>query len=147
MSSPPPSNILLDPLTELTQSLSENAFGISPSSTVLANPEYTFPITPQDKEGVKRESREKGRTMDRVRARCRVGLLEGGVVEVVLDQRGYTIAQLESVPTTEGRSFPHETYESLEALLIAISPAYVEAMAREVGKRLEAVAGGGGEGK
>jgi hypothetical protein len=35
------------------------------------------------------------------------------------------------------------TYESLEAMLIGLSPAYVEAMTREITRRFEMEAGGG----
>ena len=36
---------------------------------------------------------------------------------------------------------PQQTYESLETLLIAISPKYVQAMTAEVGKRFEGYQG------
>jgi hypothetical protein len=36
---------------------------------------------------------------------------------------------------------PTQTYETLEALLIAISPLYVEAMTREIGRRFEGYSG------
>jgi hypothetical protein len=39
--------------------------------------------------------------------------------------------------------YPITTYESLEAMLIGVSPAYVEAMTREITRRFEMEAGGG----
>lgn len=47
------------------------------------------------------------------------------------------VAQLESVVTPDGKTFPRSTYETLEAMLIAISPGYVAAMSSEVGRRFE----------
>lgn len=51
-------------------------------------------------------------------------------------------SQLESLTTTSTstRTFPRTTFESLESLLIAISPGYVRAMTAEVGKRLGSLA-------
>jgi len=92
MSSPPPSNILLDPLTELSRALSSHAFGISTSSSTII--ERSFPITQEDKESVSAEARQTGRgeTSGRVCAVARIEVLEGGEVEVVLDYRGYTVS-------------------------------------------------------
>ena len=39
--------------------------------------------------------------------------------------------------STETKIFPETTYESLDAMLIAVSPGYVEAMGQEVGRRFE----------
>ena len=83
------SNILLDPIPELTQALKTNSFGISSSEVIL---EQSFPHTPEDKASVREESSKTGKTSERVVARARIGLLEGGEIEVVLDQRGYTVS-------------------------------------------------------
>jgi hypothetical protein len=45
--------------------------------------------------------------------------------------------QIESASDTTGKVYPKNTYETLEALLIATSPLYVEAMTREVSRRFE----------
>jgi hypothetical protein len=42
---------------------------------------------------------------------------------------------LEATSTTGTKTYPNATYESLEALLIAHSPAYVQAMTREIERR------------
>jgi hypothetical protein len=54
------------------------------------------------------------------------------------------IYQLESATSTTNKVYPVETYESLEAMLIGVSPAYVEAMTKEITRRFEMEAGGGG---
>ncbi|ORY25946.1 hypothetical protein BCR39DRAFT_542682 [Naematelia encephala] len=138
MSSPPaPSNLLIDPLAELTSAIRSNSFGILPTSTPII--ERSFPITPEDKEAIKSESMSLGKPSSRAVARARVELLEGGSVEIVLDQRGYTLEQATSLDGSN--THPTGTYESLDTLLIAISPGYVQAMGAEVGKRFEGYTG------
>ncbi|KAL7423061.1 hypothetical protein Q5752_002360 [Cryptotrichosporon argae] len=137
------SNILLDPLAELTSALTAHAFGLDPASSVV--PHASFPLTPEDRASVAAESRAGGVTSARVVGRARIVLLAGeGEAEVTLDRRGYT---LESVHAPDGMRYPAQTYESLDALLIATSPAYVAAMSRELTKRFAAAGGGGGEGE
>lgn len=97
MSSPPPSNILLDPISELETALRTNAFGLDPSTTQIIYPS-SFPITSEDKERVITESRSSGSTGEGVIARAEVGLIEGGLAEVVLDRRGYTVRSHRSFP-------------------------------------------------
>ena len=91
MPSPPPNNILLDPVPELEQALHTNAFGINPSSTHIVL-SASFPLTAEEKAAVATTSRKTGMTGETVVARAMVGLVEGGVVEVVLDRRGYTVS-------------------------------------------------------
>ena len=85
------SNILLDPIPELTEVLRTNAFGILPSSHVII--EISFPNTEEDKASIREESAKSGLTSERVVARAKIGLLEGGEIEVTLDRRGYTVSQ------------------------------------------------------
>lgn len=51
--------------------------------------------------------------------------------------------QLVSATTTTDKTYPSTTYESLEAMLIGVSPAYVEAMTKEITKRFEMEGGAG----
>ncbi len=90
MSSPPPWNILADPITELETAIRTNAFGINSSTSQIVYPS-SYPITTEDKQRVASESRTSGQTGNDVIARAEVGLLEGATAEVVLDQRGYTV--------------------------------------------------------
>lgn len=86
------SNMLLDPIQELAQVLSMNTFGLAPSPTTQILLEASFPITDEDKVRVAEEQVRSGEIGERVRARANVGLLEGDVLEVVLDRRGYTVS-------------------------------------------------------
>lgn len=43
--------------------------------------------------------------------------------------------QIETFSGTTERTYPGSTFESLDALLIAVSPGYVQAMGQEVGAR------------
>lgn len=88
------SNLLLDPIEELAQVISINAFGLSPSPTTQILLDSSFPITDEDKVRVAEEAVRSGNVGERVRARANVGLLEGDVLEVVLDRRGYTVGSL-----------------------------------------------------
>jgi len=169
MTSPSPSDILLDPIPELESALRTNAFGINPSTSRVIHCS-SFPITPEDKQRIASDSASSGTTGTEVVAAAEIGLLEGGIAQITLDRRGYTVRppsranssvlelgiwvwayvdQLENVINTDGKTFPSTTYESLEAMLIAVSPGYVEAIGREVGNRFEgftresAVADGG----
>ena len=54
--------------------------------------------------------------------------------------------QLEHVHAVDGKVFPGTTYETLEAMLIAVSPGYVQAMGTEVGERFKGYGGESGEG-
>lgn len=90
MSTPPPSNILTDPVAELTEAIRTNLFGLDPTSTVLL--EQSFPITAEDKEAIRVESLKKQSTSERVVGKARVVLLEGDGLEITLDQRGYTVS-------------------------------------------------------
>ena len=148
------SNLLMDPIEELQQVLSINSFGLAPSPATQILLENSFPITDEDKVTVAQEAVQKGVTDSRVKCRAKVGLLEGDILEVSLDSRGYTVGsvkslansadeQLESATSTTNRTYPVATYESLEAMLIGLSPAYVEAMTREITRRFEMEAGGG----
>ena len=57
------------------------------------------------------------------------------------------VAQLEHVHAVDGKIFPGTTYETLEAMLIAVSPGYVQAMGTEVGERLKGYGGESREGE
>ncbi|ORX37277.1 hypothetical protein BD324DRAFT_625528 [Kockovaella imperatae] len=135
------SNILTDPIPELEQALKTNLFGIQPSSHVMLD--RSFPHTAEDKAAIVEESKKTGRTSDRAVARARIMLLDGGGIgemEVVLDQRGYTVERI-SDAASNLHTYLQQTYESLETLLIAVSPAYVQAMTMEVSKRFEGFSG------
>ncbi|GMK53693.1 hypothetical protein CspeluHIS016_0102790 [Cutaneotrichosporon spelunceum] len=128
-SSPPPDNILEDPIGELEAALRAHAFGIDHHSCVLVD--QSFPQTAAERALVASEARETKQTSDQVHARAKLVFLENeGEAEVVLDQRGYTIDN-----TTTSTQLTSHTFESLDALLIAISPAYVRAMNDAVAAR------------
>ncbi|WVQ73266.1 hypothetical protein IAR50_002834 [Cryptococcus sp. DSM 104548] len=143
--SPPPTNILLNPLPELSSALASNAFGIRPgphSGIVEAD---TWPRTDEDFKLVKARLGPDGLLKEtegeqRVRGTVRVGLVGGeGDLVVVLDQRGWTIDSAQGPPPTTSKI--GTTYESLETLLIATSKSYVEAMNQEIWKRFEGFQG------
>ncbi|BEJ14068.1 hypothetical protein CspHIS471_0312420 [Cutaneotrichosporon sp. HIS471] len=129
MSSPPPDNILEDPIGELDAAIRSHAFGIDPLSHALVD--QSFPRTNAERVSVASQVRATKQTTDRVHARAKIVLLEKeGEAEVVLDQRGYTIEN-----TTASVQVTSHTFESLDALLIALSPAYVRAMNDAVAAR------------
>lgn len=86
------SNLLLDPIEELQQVLSINSFGLAPSPATQILLESSFPITDEDKVRVATDAVQKGKTDERVKCRAKVGLLEGDILEVSLDSRGYTVS-------------------------------------------------------
>jgi len=86
------SNLLMDPIEELQQVLSINSFGLAPSPATQILLENSFPITDEDKVTVAQEAVQKGVTDSRVKCRAKVGLLEGDILEVSLDSRGYTVS-------------------------------------------------------
>lgn len=89
MSSPPPDNILLDPLPELTAALESHAFGLT-SFSILTGESY--PRNEQEREAVRAQHASTGGT-EGVVGRARLVLLAGeGVVLVRFDQRGYTVS-------------------------------------------------------
>ena len=93
MDSPPPSNLLLDPLSELTSIIQLNAFGLDLSGErthiVLGD---SFPITQEDRDRIAIASIRSGEIQDGVCAKAVLGLQGGeGEAVVVLDQRGYTV--------------------------------------------------------
>ncbi|WVQ83034.1 hypothetical protein IAT38_005172 [Cryptococcus sp. DSM 104549] len=136
MSSPPTSNILLNPLSELTAALASSSFGILPPPTSRPLEEVCFPLTPEDLKSVEEESRRIRGISERVVGRAKVGLLAGeGEVVVKLDRSGWTIEQAQGGPELKAKL--GRTYESLETLLIDASKAYVEAMNKEIWKRFE----------
>lgn len=91
MSSPPPNNILTDPMSELEAALRAHAFGIDPLSHVLV--EASFPRTAGERETVASEARATKHTPERVLGRAKIVLLANeGDADVVLDQRGYTVS-------------------------------------------------------
>ena len=92
------SNLLMDPIEELTQVLSINSFGLAPSPTTQIILDSSFPINDEDKLRVAEETVRSGKINDKVQARAKVGLLEGDVLEVVLDKRGYTVSPYLPLP-------------------------------------------------
>lgn len=86
------SNLLMDPIEELTQVLSINSFGLAPSPATQILLDDSFPINDEDKLRVAEETVRSGKIHDKVQARAKVGLLEGDILEVVLDKRGYTVS-------------------------------------------------------
>ncbi|OCF72797.1 hypothetical protein I204_06026 [Kwoniella mangroviensis CBS 8886] len=90
--SPPSTNILLDPIPEIRAALKSNSFGIS-SSRIIE--ESSFPVTRQDLESIKDESRSTGTTSVRVVGRAEFQLLgEEGKVGVRLDRSGWTVTSV-----------------------------------------------------
>jgi hypothetical protein len=90
--SPPPNNILSDPVAELVSALHMNAFGLDPTTTSVVL-EESFPITPEDRERVGVEAIRSGQIGEGVTAKAKVGLMgEEGQLVVVLDRRGYTVS-------------------------------------------------------
>lgn len=88
------SNLLMDPIEELTQVLSINSFGLAPSPATQIILDNSFPINDEDKLMVAEETVRSGKINDKVQAKAKVGLLEGDILEVVLDKRGYTVSLL-----------------------------------------------------
>lgn len=86
------SNLLMDPIEELTQVLSINAFGLAPSPATQIILASSFPINDQDKVRVAEDAVRSGKNADNVQATAKVGLLEGDILDVVLDKRGYTVS-------------------------------------------------------
>ncbi|WWC62729.1 uncharacterized protein I303_105326 [Kwoniella dejecticola CBS 10117] len=139
--SSPNINILLNPIPEVRAALSSNAFGIS-SSRIIE--ETSFPITAEDVESVKRESSSSGVTSTRVVGRMQIRLLsEEGTIGVKLDRSGWTLESADE--SSSMRAKIDTTYESLETLLIDISPAYVKAMNDEIWKRFGIEKGDSGD--
>lgn len=91
MSSPPPDNILLDPISELEAALKAHAFGLDPRSAVLVD--ASFPRTADERATVASEANASKQTPERVIGRANLVLLDNeGEAQVVLDQRGYTVS-------------------------------------------------------
>lgn len=86
------SNLLLEPVPELTIALRNNAWGIKPESTVLVT--ECFPVTSEDLESVKDEAKQKGGSSSRVKGKARVVTLEGDSLTVVLGQGGFTVNKI-----------------------------------------------------
>jgi len=86
------SNLLLDPIEELQQVLSMNSFGLAPSPATQILLADSFPINDEDKVRVAQEAVQKGVTDTKVKCRAKVGLLEGDILEISLDSRGYTVS-------------------------------------------------------
>ncbi|TXT13356.1 hypothetical protein VHUM_00723 [Vanrija humicola] len=128
MSTPPEHNILLDPITELRLALAAHAFGVDPQSDVLLA--QSFPRSDEDKAAVRAAADAGAPAPERVVARARVVFLQDeGEAVVALSSAGYVV---ESWTLAAPLPAP---FESLDALLIAASPAYVAAMQDELHKR------------
>ncbi|KAL1408201.1 hypothetical protein Q8F55_005006 [Vanrija albida] len=129
MPTPPEHNLLLDPVAELRAALSSHAFGLDRATEVLLD--ASFPRTDAQRAEVKAEADASGETPARVVARASVVFLAGeGEAVVSLSGKGYTVESW-----TLGTPLPASPFESLDALLIACSPAYVAAMQEELGRR------------
>lgn len=91
----PTSNLLLDPLSELIQVIQVNAFGLdtaAPERTQL-DLAQSFPLTPEDRERIARETIKSGQIQSGVEARAVLGLAGGeGSVTICLDRRGFTVS-------------------------------------------------------
>ncbi|WWC70898.1 uncharacterized protein I206_104850 [Kwoniella pini CBS 10737] len=125
-------NILLNPLPEIQAALSSNSFGLKSSEIIKDN---SFPITAEDVESVKKELTSTGVTSIRVVGRTSINLLgEEGKIGIKLDRSGWTLEFIERSDTLINDKI-NKTYESLETLLIDLSPAYVKAMNDEIWKR------------
>lgn len=89
---PPPDNILEDPLRELDAALKSHAFGLL---SYNLKPEVSFPQTDAERTKVKDEARKEGHTPEGVVGRAHLVLLnDEGEVEILLDSRGYTVSKL-----------------------------------------------------
>nr|ODN85390.1 hypothetical protein L203_05006 [Cryptococcus depauperatus CBS 7841] len=136
-------NILLNPLSEIVQALQTNSFGILPEPHSQPLVDQTFPIAKEDMEKVKQVmSQTQGHRLvenQNIIGKCKVGLLDKTVLVIRLDQSGWNgPEQLESIENNEKiQDKLGNTYESLETLLIDVSPEYVEAMNKEIWKRFE----------
>lgn len=104
-------NILLNPIPELTAALRTNAWGIDASSEVLIAD--CFPITPEDVEAVRAEVAQRGSSA-RVVGKARIAILEGVVMVVQLDQRGFTVRPVFYLPSTSNSTW-YETDETSRA--------------------------------
>ncbi|ODN81838.1 hypothetical protein L202_02201 [Cryptococcus amylolentus CBS 6039] len=143
--SPPPTNVLLNPLPELISALASNAFGIRPGPDSGVVEEATWPRTEEDVKLIRARLGRNGLLEEKdgeekVRGKVKVGLIGGeGDLVVVLDQRGWTIESAQGPASTTSKI--GTTYESLETLLIATSKSYAEAMNQEIWKRFEGFTG------
>lgn len=101
--SPPPDNILEDPLGELDAVLRSHAFGLV---SYQLRPEVSYPRTDDEKAKVRDEAKVEGHTPEGVAGRAQLTLLnDEGQADVLLDQRGYTVSRLSSPSFTRlGRS-------------------------------------------
>ncbi|WOO77569.1 uncharacterized protein LOC62_01G001143 [Vanrija pseudolonga] len=126
---PPEHNLLLDPISELRLALASHAFGVDARTELLEA--ESFPRSAAERAEVQAEADLSGHTPDRVVARARVVFLAGeGEAVVSLSAGGYRVDRW-----TLDTPLPTTAYESLDALLIASSPAYVAAMQAELHKR------------
>ncbi|EJT49390.1 hypothetical protein A1Q1_01485 [Trichosporon asahii var. asahii CBS 2479] len=152
--SPPPDNILEDPLGELDAALKSHAFGLA---SYQLRPEVSYPRTDDEKAKVRDEAKAEGHTPEGVAGRAHLVLLKNeGEADILLDQRGYTVSHpntclehsgagscggrwliVQIEKTTAQQPLLSSTFESLDALLIALSPAYQEAMQEELLRRFE----------
>nr|ODN89845.1 LOW QUALITY PROTEIN: hypothetical protein L204_06122 [Cryptococcus depauperatus CBS 7855] len=149
-------NILLNPLSEIVQALQTNSFGILPEPHSQPLVDQTFPIAKEDMEKVKQviSQTQDHRPVENqnIIGKCKVGLLDKTVLVIRLDQSGWNSfspilstcndtkgpEQLESIENNEKiQDKLGNIYESLETLLIDVSPEYVEAMNKEIWKRFE----------
>ncbi|WVN90610.1 uncharacterized protein L203_105851 [Cryptococcus depauperatus CBS 7841] len=132
-------NILLNPLSEIVQALQTNSFGILPEPHSQPLVDQTFPIAKEDMEKVKQVmSQTQGHRLvenQNIIGKCKVGLLDKTVLVIRLDQSGWNLESIENNEKIQDKL--GNTYESLETLLIDVSPEYVEAMNKEIWKRFE----------
>lgn len=96
--SPPPDNILEDPLGELDAALKSHAFGLA---SYHLRPEVSYPRTADEKAKVRDEAKAEGHTPEGVAGRAHLVLLsDEGEADVLLDQRGYTVSHRERLSRT-----------------------------------------------
>ncbi|WVO18147.1 hypothetical protein L204_105850 [Cryptococcus depauperatus] len=132
-------NILLNPLSEIVQALQTNSFGILPEPHSQPLVDQTFPIAKEDMEKVKQviSQTQDHRPVENqnIIGKCKVGLLDKTVLVIRLDQSGWNLESIENNEKIQDKL--GNIYESLETLLIDVSPEYVEAMNKEIWKRFE----------
>ncbi|KAJ2520098.1 hypothetical protein GGI11_002379, partial [Coemansia sp. RSA 2049] len=74
-----------------------------------------------------------GTASQRIRAGASAVLLEGNQVTIALDASGYTVT---SVSSEDRKRFVGATFEGFTGLLSAISPAFNDAMHRQLSEKL-----------
>ncbi|KAJ2660542.1 hypothetical protein IWW48_002879 [Coemansia sp. RSA 1200] len=109
---------------EFSAELKDHAYGLG--SFTEPQPYNNDNDSDSDNEGHSTASR-------RIQARASAVLLEGDQVTIALDASGYTVT---SVSSEDRKRFVGTTFESFTGLLLTISPAFNDAMHRQLSERL-----------